>query len=297
METPSFTAANELSYPQTSDKVFVRDLKLEATLLDAWGRPRLQPIRLSVTLSLAQNFQSAADFDKVDASTVHYGLLSKNIVASVGARKGDELHFAELITLVDTAVSATVPSMAMVRGTDVEICLPKASLLGAGVSFLSSLGLHCEANMTLHLMDVKVPTIIGVNDHEKEMKQLVVVNLWLQGFSDAPASLYGEIEQILVKSVEESVFETLESLATWVASMVIKCFMFRFGPLVLRLRVEKPTAVMLAEAPGVEITRTSSQTDPFARQLWDDCGRRCPDPIPFPLKGRLDAHLNPQPIK
>ena len=75
--------------------------------------------------------------------------------------------------------------------------------------------------------------------------------------------------------------------------MLIKHFIFRISPGAdVRLRVEKPSAVSLAAAPGVEIVRRSDyKTDPFASRLWSECGERCPEAIPYPLLGRLDEYL------
>lgn len=94
------------------------------------------------------------------------------------------------------------------------------------------------------------------------------------------------------QTIEETVFETLESLTTKVLSMLIKHVIFRVAlGADVRLRVDKPSAVVFAAAPGVEIVRRSDPSDPFASKLWAECGGRCPDHIPCPLEGRLDAHL------
>ena len=48
---------------------------------DAWGRAgKLQPALISATVSLLQDFGTAAMGDDVDQSTIHYGILSKEIL-------------------------------------------------------------------------------------------------------------------------------------------------------------------------------------------------------------------------
>ena len=52
---------------------------------DAWGRPgRPQPVLVSAEVSLYQPFKSSSSKDVVASDTVHYGLLSKSILATLG---------------------------------------------------------------------------------------------------------------------------------------------------------------------------------------------------------------------
>jgi hypothetical protein len=49
--------------------------------VDAWGRAgKLQPVLISAAVSLRENFDTAATGDDVDQSTIHYGVLSKEIL-------------------------------------------------------------------------------------------------------------------------------------------------------------------------------------------------------------------------
>src|SRR5438874_7268817 len=64
------------------DKIFVRNLTLNTRVaLDAWGREKPQPVLISVVISLSRSFQSAAEKDELNQSTVHYGTLSKAVIA------------------------------------------------------------------------------------------------------------------------------------------------------------------------------------------------------------------------
>lgn len=96
-----------------------------------------------------------------------------------------------------------------------------------------------------------------------------------------------------MKTITETTFETLESLTTELASRLIKHVIFRICPGAdVRVRADKPTAVMFAAAPGVEITRRSNVQDAFGGRLWEECGRKAPPAIPLPLDGRLDEYLS-----
>ena len=62
------------------------------------------------------------------------------------------------------------------------------------------------------------------------------------------------------KAVESTDFETLEALAEKVARAVVDGFSRRESPgSDLRVRIEKPTAVPLADFPAIEIYRTEAQ--------------------------------------
>ncbi|KAI9841406.1 MAG: hypothetical protein M1837_000739, partial [Sclerophora amabilis] len=260
--------------PLSTDRVCVRNLSINAPVaLDGWGRDKPQPVQISVSLSLAQSFASAAERDKVDQSTIHYGQLSKNVLAAIEADRKQQISLDELARLVEEAASRTISFPALAETLEVDIFLPKASLLGAGVGFQ-----YCRAfgnpyrldvARVVHVKDLAIPTVIGVNSHERDMKQQVVVNVWIDRLAETIS--YNEIEQLVVKTVEESAFETLETLATKAVSILIKHFVFRVCPGVeVRIRVEKPSAVTLAEAPGIEIVRQTALRDAFASRLWSE---------------------------
>ena len=61
-------------------------------------------------------------------------------------------------------------------------------------------------------------------------------------------------------------------------------------PAGVRVRIEKPMAVPLADAPAVEVYRSAQPDDPFGRRMYAELGNKRPQ-IPFPLEGRLDEFL------
>jgi Dihydroneopterin aldolase len=107
------------------------------------------------------------------------------------------------------------------------------------------------------------------------------------------------------KTVEESSFETLESLATHLSKRVIKYFIYPYSPgqeifSQVRICLEKPSAIMFADAPAIEIIRSSDPSlDVESKKLYEEwfqnddeheIGAFRPG-IPFPLQGRLDEWI------
>jgi dihydroneopterin aldolase len=186
-----------LAYP--TDKVIVQNLSTTANAgVDVWGRKKKQPVLISTTLHLTRPFDSAALDDKVDQSTVHYGVLSKNILSLV-EKSAEEWMSSDALALgIKKAIEQTVSSAELLAGLEIQIFYPKGSMLGEGAEFS-----YCEALATgqtsqrLHLKNVRIPCIIGVNSHERLQKQAVVVNLWVDCVRDPEG--YTKAEAIMTK--------------------------------------------------------------------------------------------------
>ncbi|CAN8099247.1 unnamed protein product [Discula destructiva] len=286
---------------------------------DAWGRPNAtQPVTVCAELHFSRPFEAAVAADRVtDGDTVHYGQLSKLILACVERSNEHALAAAskaaarsagngssgtgggagvatstsnstsvdlrvllEMIWIVltgrnvngDDAAPEAKPllDLAKLRFMSLTVTLPKASLLGEGVSLtaanvfppqLSSLSMYALA---LKVHRLRVPTLIGVNANERLAKQFVVADVELDRFDYYP-DLYCELEGLVVKATEKSSFETLEALGAHLASTVIKDLKPNPKELVyadegwqVKLSMEKPSAVPFAECPVVEM-RVSSR--------------------------------------
>ena len=104
------------------------------------------------------------------------------------------------------------------------------------------------------------------------------------------------MEQIVEKTVEESSYETLESLAEDLAARIIKFFVLSQPPTALpapagvRITIEKPNAIPFADAPVIEIYRSAEESDVHVKKMVAELGLKRPQ-IPFPLQGRLDEFL------
>lgn len=190
---------------------------------DAWGRKSAtQPVAVSAELHFSRAFDAAAAGDSVAAGdTVHYGTLSKLILACIersnehAASSDVDLRvLLEMIWIVltgrnvngdDAAPEATpLLDLARLRFMSLTVTLPKASLLGDGVSLtaanvfpphLASLSMY---GLALKVHRLRVPTLIGVNSNERKAKQFVVADVEIDRFDYYP-DLYCELESIVVK--------------------------------------------------------------------------------------------------
>ncbi|PSR81690.1 hypothetical protein BD289DRAFT_372324 [Coniella lustricola] len=248
---------------------------------DAWGRKHAtQPVVISAELHFSRPFEAAVVGDNVTAGdTVHYGTLSKLILACVERSNEHETVdlrvLLEMIWIVltgrnvngeDAAPEAKpLLDLARLRYMSLTVTLPKASLLGEGVSLtaanvfpphLASLSMY---GLSLKLHKLRVPTLIGVNPNERTAKQFVVTDVEIDRFDYYP-DLFCELERIVVKAMEKSAFDTLEALGDYLAKAIRREFKPNPKELVsgeegwqMILRMAKPTAVPFAENPIVEM--------------------------------------------
>ncbi|KAG6003292.1 hypothetical protein E4U21_002220 [Claviceps maximensis] len=258
---------------------------------DAWGRPdRAQPISVSVTVHLFHAFGSASASDALTPDTIHYGLLSKVILSTLDSLKpktsiGQALSLPNVLARIWTdltglelfasassssssnsanASSNSTPflRLASLKGLELKIYLPKASLQGQGVS-LTGHGVFEDSTLitrglSLKLHDVRVPVLIGVNDNERLAKQAVVANFEVERFNDRSDN-YCDLESVVVEAMTSSSFETIEALLGNLAVRMTDHLKKRHvAPedgkgWQLRIAVEKPIAVVFADAPCVEL--------------------------------------------
>ncbi|TLD26488.1 hypothetical protein PspLS_04872 [Pyricularia sp. CBS 133598] len=272
----------------------VRVRNLQSTVQaaqDAWGRDgKPQPLLVSAEISLRDPFGDSSASDKVAGDTVHYGTLSKAVLASLeryqkpaGQSEGGTTLRDVLETiwssLTGLAVNGTRPTpsggdgkvvldISKIRTMAVTVTLPKASLLGSGVSLTATSSFDEDANgiarptifgIALRLHDLRIPTLIGVNSNERLAKQIVAFDIEIDKFDHAPDA-YVALEALVVKTVEGTSYETLEALGAHLVDRITTSFRLQpeqtySGPSgwQIKIRMEKPTAVPLAEAPCVEI--------------------------------------------
>ncbi|KAK4128777.1 hypothetical protein N657DRAFT_652361 [Parathielavia appendiculata] len=243
---------------------------------DAWNRGhKTQPCLISAEVAFASPFGSASATDRLGSDTVHYGTLSKAILSHVEQRDAlyanrraeNALSLAELLReslwhyLTGWARTETgVLDVRRLALLSLTVALPKASLLGEGVKLTMSAAFRpavggkpsYEARaMALEISRLKVPTLIGVNDNERKAKQFVVVTVTVERFT-VKRDVYTDIEAAVVKAMEESSFETLEALGAHLANVVLASE-WRQKDWLVCIRMEKPTAVPMADCPIVEV--------------------------------------------
>lgn len=223
----------------------VRVQDLQGTLpvgRDAWGRAnKAQPALLSTEVSFARAFGRASAEDRVSAETAHYGTLSKSLLASLDlfnknnnnssaaapapsraeGEAADGPHAADVFELlwvgltgrvVDGSARALpldrVPFLdtARLRSLSLAVRLPKASLVGRGVSLSAAACFHDVGGgnpvlgfsraLTLHALHV--PTLIGVNANERAAKQMVVADVEVEKL-DVARDIHPELEKLVVE--------------------------------------------------------------------------------------------------
>jgi len=109
--------------------------------------------------------------------------------------------------------------------------------------------------------DLRVSTVIGIFDWEREIKQSVSIDLEMAfdirraAASDSIADTldYKAVAKRLIQFIETSEFQLVEALAERCAAIVLAEFPVQW----LRLKLSKPGAVRGSSAVGVIIERSS----------------------------------------
>ena len=184
-----------------SDTIYLRNLHLNAAIgPDRWHRSgKEQPVVLS--LRLTHNIVDAASKDDVD-KTLNYGVLCKEVTQFVSGHQGKWTLNECAHEVGKMAVAwAKKETKGELKGVKVDILLPKGALRvegGLGIEVLMQ-GYEVTAQI-LVVKELRVPCIIGVNDHEKVEKQMVVIDLRMTGVRREDLVLNG---QSIAKAVAE----------------------------------------------------------------------------------------------
>lgn len=238
--TRSFQAfVRTMATARARDTVFVRGLDVRAHCgLDAWGRRLPQPV--SITARAAIDISRAGERDNLPDS-LNYGTLTRALDRVSGEREySSVLELAEALACVCTGEC---------RAPEIELQVhAKRALLQA-----ESVGAHivrpgCDSEIVVE--NLRVFGILGINPWERESRQEIVISLGLWGVEAATG--YRRVARQVAEYVESSEFLTVESLVTGIANVVLG-----LGASTVRVRAEKPSALMFAECPGVEITRSN----------------------------------------
>jgi FolB domain-containing protein len=112
----------------------------------------------------------------------------------------------------------------------------------------------------IHIRDLSVRCIVGINDWEREKKQDVIINITLHAdLSNAAKSdaiedtvNYKTLKNSIVEMVEGSSFQLVESLAESVAKICLQEILVQR----VDVTVDKSGALRFARSVAVEISRT-----------------------------------------
>ena len=112
--------------------------------------------------------------------------------------------------------------------------------------------------MIIRIKDLKLRTIIGCNDWEREKKQNIVINIVIETIDagavrsdDLKDSVdYREITKRIIEAVEKTKFQLLERLAGFILDIVMKGERIKGAT----VEVDKPHALRFSESVSVELT-------------------------------------------
>lgn len=272
---------------------------------------------------MAQSFGPTSTSDALASDTVHYGLLSKAVLATLarlsgaqGTSSGRQLTLPAILDTIWTDLTGVDMSgqqpaspaqgppflkLASVKSLQVGLRLPKATLQGAGVCLTATAafarGAMTARGIKLALCDLRIPILIGVNANERRAKQGVVANVEVDRFDEA-RDCYCALEDVIAKvcrednppppvtrflpakpvlladlfwgpkAMTDSSFETIEALLADMAVRITAHLVRNHTPPAdgegwqLGIAVEKPIAVVFADAPCVELRINTNDVVP-----------------------------------
>lgn len=119
---------------------------------------------------------------------------------------------------------------------------------------------------TIRITNLRLRTIIGINEWERDTRQDVVINVTMDFDAGRAAKSdnirdtvdYKTITKKIIKLVEESQFFLLEAMADRVLAIAME------DPKVLSaaVRVDKPQALRFADSVSVELSRQKKANPP-----------------------------------
>ncbi|KAK1060334.1 hypothetical protein LTR74_011966 [Friedmanniomyces endolithicus] len=281
------------------DIISVKNLQLPAGVVapDVWGKAKEQPALLTVSLVLrGEGFGKAAEGDRLDASTIHYGELSKRIRAACSTPNQTAGHVSAHAERVIAEITRKSATSSIVARSIVDVHLPKASMYGDGITLTNitdydERGRTRAARRVFVVKGVKLMLLVGVNEYERGGKQPVLASLWLDlggagplegGSGSGSTVALFNLEQTLVQITQDTTFETLESLAEFTVKQLQERLLNKILPgSQVHLRLEKPRAIPFADAPAVEVFRETPGGAGAARY---------PMPSAEPFVGSIQHH-------
>ena len=113
---------------------------------------------------------------------------------------------------------------------------------------------------TIRIENLRLRAIIGINDWERQVRQDVIVNVWMAADIEKAAKTddiadtvdYKGLKNLIIEHVEGSDYGLIESLA----SSILRIVNSQDKVLAARVRVEKPKALSGADSVSVKhVTR------------------------------------------
>ena len=184
VEATHESAVLMLHMAPNSDSISLYSLALAPNIgLDHWGRRRPQPVLL--TLHARTCLAPAGCSDNV-ADSIHYGHLSQAMFDLQAATK----TFPSLINFAEAAADAALSPQFAADEVHVLAEAPKLLLQAHSLAVELVKSLDHPPQLSVHIKELSLHTIIGVNTPERHHKQLVVTTI---SFLDPKSSTLGYI--------------------------------------------------------------------------------------------------------
>ena len=113
--------------------------------------------------------------------------------------------------------------------------------------------------MIIRVKDLRLRTIIGFKEWEREKKQNIVINITIVTDAEAAATTddisdsidYKELTKRVISAVEATDFNLLERLADFILDIVMEYALI----IEATVEIDKPVALRFADSVSVELTR------------------------------------------
>lgn len=241
------------------DEISLHSLALQVNIgPDCWSRDRPQPVLLTAHASIP--LAKVAETDDI-RDTVHYGHLANTLFDL------QTLSFPSLFHLANSAISHVFinPEFAAIHSLHIHAEAPKLLLQPCAFSLNLSRKRdqgESEFTGTIHISDLALLAIIGVNPPERIHKQQVIVSISFPITPQSRALLNPSdppFHQVLLQHITDHIcsseFFTLESLVSSIARVFFHVSS-DFHQVTVQAR--KPSAVVQGEGSSVRLTRTRS---------------------------------------
>ncbi|KAI9777561.1 MAG: hypothetical protein M1816_004704 [Peltula sp. TS41687] len=295
-ETPHLISLHDWDFASVrKDMVTLKDLAFYAKIgLDSCGEKKQYGILVSIELP-------------DDGTTENYAGLCQAIKAL--EKSIDTYHAPHDAAFQIAEVCSQLGFRDMLK-----VCLhfPEASSVESDIQYEL---LYEGGRARGHILSIK-----NLSVYRKAYLDFITVNLTIDPLTSPDmADLYGEMEQIVIRTILETDSSsplTLRRLATKITSNIMKLYVFpaSLGSVVI-LKLQQPMTHYKTRDEGrglyprqltsseknrwklsERISRSSTLEDPFAEKVWEECSRANLEriPIPFPEEETLQSHLLPR---
>lgn len=234
------------------DTISVRALEVRITAgLDGWGRAIPQPVRIDAVLRT--DVEKAGHSDHLPYS-LNYGEVYRAL------ERHCREHAYKDVGQLAHALAGVCVQECRAPWAEVSVRLPRALLQARYATmhvardardFPQVDPAHAACDR-LEIEALEVFAILGVNPWERESKQRLLIHLGIaHGLGAEEQPQYEAMVRAVTAFVEASSYQTVESLATHIARVII----VEHGAAQVAVRVEKPSAIVYAECASVEVVR------------------------------------------